>query len=83
MNFQVAPQFYFLEPDCYYLYGKSGTPESIAICFFNKFSDSVKRAEVTNSTFDKIDSYAEKVRKQPTDAEKARKAEELIMSDNK
>ena len=77
------PQFYFLEPDCYYLYGKSGTPESIAICFFNKFSDSEKRAKVTNSTFDKIDSYAEKVRKQPTDAEKARKAEELIMSDNK
>ena len=77
------PQFYFLSPSCYYMYGKDYKPESVVISFFNKFSNSVERAKITNRTFDKIDSYAEIVKKQATDAEKARKAEELIMSNNK
>ena len=76
------PQFYFLEPSCYISCGKNGKPESLTICFYDKFGNSLERAKVTNATFDKIDSYAETVNKQPTEAEKARKAEELIMSEN-
>ncbi|MBR6404146.1 MAG: fibronectin type III domain-containing protein [Eubacterium sp.] len=71
------PQFYFIDQVVYYR-----SASSFSITFYEKFKDSVSRAKVTNSIFDVVDKYAQQVIKMPNDEQKARKAEELIMTRN-
>ncbi|MCR5104808.1 MAG: hypothetical protein K6B68_10205 [Eubacterium sp.] len=71
------PQFYFIDATCVYLNGK------FYIGFYEKFKNSQVRARTTNAIFDKVNRLSKKILAMPTEAQKARKAEEIVMEMNK